>query len=252
MASRNTISFLRSLQQKKFRMEAHRFVVEGPKMVKEALSSNFRVEAIFTTVDPDFDVPSEVEIEQLTHKELEQVSTFHTPHKMLALLEIPNSQSIVVPETGISILVDQVQDPGNLGTIIRIADWFGIKSVICSPDTVDCYNPKVVQASMGSLFRVPCNYGSLAGILAENASGAKLPVYATLLEGENIYKQELRSDALILMGNESRGVTPILQPFISYSIHIPAAQKGTAGAESLNVAVAAGIVCAEFRRQFPL
>ncbi len=251
MASRSTISFIRSLHQKKFRLEEGCFLVEGPKLVAEVLHSDFVVQKIYAT--PEWEsvgMNLSVEVELLTEKEIGQVSTLQTPNKVIAVVQIPAHQQPLSPASGLHIMVDQVQDPGNLGTIIRIADWFGIASVICSADTVEAYNPKVVQATMGSLFRVPLHYSPLPDLLTKNAQGAKLPVYATLLEGDDLYEKPLSADGIIIMGNESRGLNRILLPFISRGLKIPSAIHRGAKAESLNVAVATGIVCAEFRRQF--
>lgn len=253
MASRSTIRFLRSLQQKKFRQEEQAFLVEGPKLVDELLRSDFNIELIAAT--DAWSAPSSLDqsipIEWVSEKEMEQVSGMQTPNKVLAVATLPvYPHEVSTQQSGLSLLIDQLQDPGNLGTIIRIADWFGINRIICSPDTVDAFNPKVVQASMGSVFRMKVHYQSLTDTLIRNASGAKRPVYAALLSGNDIYSAELSDEAMIIMGNESRGVSPLLQPFITAAIRIPAA--AAAGAESLNVSVATGITCAEFRRRFPL
>ncbi|CAN5557558.1 RNA methyltransferase [soil metagenome] len=254
MASKTIISFLRSLHQKKFRLEHGLFLVEGPKMVNELLHSEFEVGQIYAT--NDWEIPSglkDVKVEIITNKELDQVSAMQTPHKVLATVKIPVTHAqLPLPKQGLHLLVDHIQDPGNLGTIIRIADWFGCSSICCSPDTVDLFNPKVVQATMGSIFRVGVYYGSLPDLLINNAAAGKLPVYATLLEGESVYSQEITNDGFIILGNESKGMNPLLMPFVSAAIRIPSASPSKNKAESLNVAIATGIICAEFRRQFPL
>lgn len=252
MASRSTISFVRSLQQRKFRQQEACFIVEGPKLLLELLNSSYAIQHIYAL--SGWEIPllaKEYPIEIISEKELEQISALQTPNKVLAVVKIPEAHQFIAPTEGLHLLIDQLQDPGNLGTIIRIADWFGFQSVICSPDTVECYNPKVVQATMGSLFRIPINYHPLADLLIKNASTVKLSVYATLLEGENLYDHHLSKDAFIVMGNESRGMSPLLLPFINHAIRIPEGKKNVPIAESLNVGIATGIICAEFRRQFP-
>lgn len=252
MASRSIISLVRSLHQRKFRDQEGCFIVEGPKLIHELFNSSFSILHVFAL--KSWDLPlfiKDFPVEFISDKELEQMSAMQTPNKVLAVVKNPDLSSFLNPTSGFHLLIDQIQDPGNLGTIIRIADWFGFQSIICSPDTVECYNPKVVQATMGSIFRIPVYYHSLPDLLIKNALGSKIPVYATLLEGDNLYNQTLTSNALIVMGNESRGMNPILLPFVSQAIRIPEGKKNAPIAESLNVGIAAGIICAEFRRQFP-
>jgi RNA methyltransferase, TrmH family len=254
MASRATISFLRALHQKKFRLQENAFLAEGPRLVEEVLRSKYSVQKIFSTAQwlapEDINLP---ENEFLTQKELEQVSALHTPNKVLAVVTIPEQKPLtVIPSSGLHLMIDQVSDPGNLGTILRIADWFGFEKIVCSPDTVELYNPKVVQSTMGSLFRMDVTYQSLSGLLIENAETVNLPVFASVMNGQSIYERPLAASGWIILGNESRGIQPVLKPFVTESILIPASSPSGLHAESLNVAVAAGIICAEFRRQFPL
>lgn len=255
MASKATLSFIRSLHQKKFRLEEKAFLVEGPKMVEELLRSQFPVKKIFSTAQ--WLAPRGTDaslLEEITERELEQVSTLHTPNKVIAVAGIPEQKPLTeLPLTGLHLMVDQVQDPGNLGTILRIADWFGFDKIVCSPDTVELFNPKVVQSTMGSIFRKQVYYQPLAGTLAQNAETAKLPVYAAVLDGRSIYDTELKGEGWLIAGNESRGIQPLLKPFVTSGILVPPSGMMQNGqAESLNVAVATGIVCAEFRRRFPL
>lgn len=250
MASKSTISFLRSLQQKKFRNEEGAFIVEGPKMVAEVLKSDFKVRQLYATSSwtPEQHLSSPLEI--ITETEMERVSGLQTPNKVLAVVEMPVLEGPVSSLlSGMHLLLDQIQDPGNLGTIIRIADWFGVTSVICSPDTADVFNPKVIQSSMGSVFNVKIHYRSLADVLLKNADGNKWPVYATLLSGNDIYNTEMKASSLVILGNESRGVNPVLNAFITQGIFIPRPPNKSSKAESLNVAVAAGIVCSEYCRK---
>jgi len=250
MASKSTISFLRSLQQKKFRNEEGLFIVEGPKMVSEVLKSDFKVRQLYATSNWTPDQHTSLPLEILSDAEMERVSGLQTPNKVMAVVEMPALDGPVnILSKGLHLLLDQIQDPGNLGTIIRIADWFGIASVICSPDTADVFNPKVIQASMGSVFNVKIHYTSLADVLIKNAAGNKWPVYATLLAGENIYNTDFVESSFVILGNESRGVNPVLNSFITQGIHIPRPSNKQSKAESLNVAVAAGIVCSEYCRK---
>jgi TrmH family RNA methyltransferase len=250
MASKSTISFLRSLQQKKFRNEEGVFIVEGPKMVSEVLKSDFKVRQLYATSNWIPDHHTSLPTEIISDAEMDRISGLQTPNKVLAVVEMPALEGPVdLLAQGLHLLLDQVQDPGNLGTIIRIADWFGVSSVICSPDTADVFNPKVIQASMGSVFNVKVHYTSLADVLLKNTDGNKWPVYATLLSGENIYNADMADSCFVILGNESRGVNPILNAFITQGIQIPRPLNKQSKAESLNVAVAAGIVCSEYCRK---
>jgi TrmH family RNA methyltransferase len=250
MASKSTISYLRSLQQKKFRNEEGVFIVEGPKMVSEVLKSDFKVRQLYATSNWIPDIHTSLPTEIISDAEMERISGLQTPNKVLAVVEMPALEGPVdLLAQGLHLLLDQIQDPGNLGTIIRIADWFGVSSVICSPDTADVFNPKVIQASMGSVFNVKVHYTSLADVLLKNTDGNKWPVYATLLSGENIYNADMADSCFVILGNESRGVNPILNAFITQGIQIPRPINKQSKAESLNVAVAAGIVCSEYCRK---
>jgi RNA methyltransferase, TrmH family len=222
MASKSTISYLRSLQQKKFRNEEGVFIVEGPKMVSEVLKSDFKVRQLYATSSWTPDQHSSLSLEIITEAEMERISGLQTPNKVLAVVGMPALEGPVdLLAQGLHLLLDQIQDPGNLGTIIRIADWFGVSSVICSPETADVFNPKVIQASMGSVFNVKVHYTSLADVLLKNTDGNKWPVYATLLSGENIYNADMADSCFVILGNESRGVNPILNAFITQGIQIP-------------------------------
>ncbi len=250
MASKSTISFLRSLQQKKFRNQEGLFIIEGPKMVSEALKSSFVVKNIYAVDAWNPELNIKVPLEIISNSEMEKVSGLQTPNKVIAVVEMPAVTGPVPNlEPGIHLLLDHIQDPGNLGTILRIADWFGVQSVICSPDTADVFNPKVIQSTMGSLFNLKIHYSSLIDVLVKNIDNTKWPVYATFLEGESIYNSHLESNCFIVLGNESKGVNPILNSFITKGIHIPRPDNGRSKAESLNVAVTAGIVCSEYARK---
>lgn len=250
MLSKATIRYLRSLHDKKFRLQHRAFMVEGPKLVDELLHSPaWEAKHVYAT--DDWHWPSgipESRFERISEKELSQVSALATPNKVLAVAAMPeDGRPVNAPERGLHLVLDQVQDPGNLGTILRIADWFGIDSIICSPDCADRFNPKVIQAAMGSVFRMNVYSMPLTDFFIRNATGACLPVYATLLSGDNLFKSQIEQDALIVFGNESRGIHPTILPFIKHALLIPSFARLPEKAESLNVAIAAGIVCAEFR-----
>jgi TrmH family RNA methyltransferase len=235
--SKNKIKFIRTLHQKKYRDENQLFIVEGVKMIEEALTfANALVQEVYTTDNQIFKNDSRIAV--ITDKELRQISSLKTPQKALAVLKYkPKSPA---PETGIILALDGIQDPGNFGTILRTAEWFGVKEIICSKDTVDQYNPKSVQATMGSLFRVNVSYLNLELFVKNYAN----EVYGTLLSGKNIYQETLPENALIVMGNEGNGISKEIIPLISKPVLIP----GTGAGESLNVSIATGIVLSEFKR----
>ncbi len=251
MLSKAVIKRLRSLQFKKNRDESGLFPVEGPKMVHELLRSDkWSVSEIYAT-DEWQPVPGCSSVHLISENELAQISGQKNPNKVFAVAKMPaGSVTTTLPASGMFLLLDQIQDPGNLGTIIRIADWFGASGIFCSPDTVDVFNPKVIQSSMGSVFRILPVYTSLADLLKKNLEQNNFPVYATHLKGENLFTTDLSKDALIILGNESRGLNPILLPFISQSLLIPSKSKAGDTADSLNVAIAAGIFCSEWLRRF--
>jgi RNA methyltransferase, TrmH family len=234
--SKNKIKWIRSLQEKKYREAEGRFVVEGEKMVREAL--DLIPERVELVVHLHEFYPGELSCETLAcnERELKQISFLQTPNKMLAVLKKGMNP---LTQKGLVLALDGIQDPGNLGTIIRTADWFGLESIVCSTDTVDCYNPKVIQASMGSIYRVNLHYTDLHSFLSDSEK----PIYGALLEGKNIYQMDLSNDGILLMGNEGKGIRPELISHIKVPITIP--RFGMA--ESLNVAVATAILLSEFR-----
>ena len=241
MLSKNQIKLIKSLESKKFRKREGLFVAEGPKVVGDLLRAGYQPHAIFST-EPRPDA------ELITDDELHRISFLQHPQEILAVFHIPTPQkssNLHLP-SDICLALDGVQDPGNVGTIIRIADWFGITHIYCSPDTADVYNPKVVQATMGSLAHVQITYCDLVPLLRE----AAVPVYGTLLDGQDIYQQPLSREGVIVMGNEGNGISPEVRQLVSHKILIPKFNKNTETAESLNVAIATAITCSEFRRRF--
>lgn len=245
MISKNQIKFIRQLEQKKFRHREGLFVAEGTKVVGDLLKAGYIPHSLHAT--PDWIASHSVaEATEVTDDELTRLSFQQHPQQVLALFPIPEPADLSPLTSHLSLLLDGVQDPGNLGTIIRIADWFGISNIICSEDTVDAYNPKVVQATMGSIARVNIIYTNLLELL--DGLPADFPVYGTLLDGENIYTQELTPHGLIIMGNEGNGISDAVRQRVNRRLLIPDFHNGDT-ADSLNVAIATAITCSEFRRR---
>jgi len=257
MISKNQLKYIRQLEQKKYRRREGVFVAEGTKVVGDLLQ-RYRPEAVFATAD--WQAPAGITPQLVTDDELRRISFLQHPQQVLALFPLPvNSKPSTVnsklstvnckPSTvnsDLSLALDGVQDPGNLGTIIRIADWFGISTIICSEDTVDAWNPKVVQATMGSIARVNIIYLNLPDFL--DTLPADFPVYGTFLDGDNIYTQELTPNGLIIMGNEGNGISEAVRSKVNRRLLIPDFHQGPT-ADSLNVAIATAITCSEFRRR---
>ena len=229
--SKNKIKLIHSLETKKGREKAGLFVAEGPKVVNDLLYAGFTAENIFEDIE-----------------DIKKISFLQHPQSMLGVFKLPRNEHYTeFSITQLVLALDGVQDPGNLGTIIRVADWFGIKDIFCSLDTADCWNPKVVQATMGSIARVQLHYVDLNKMV--ESLPTDYPIYATLLDGENIYKQELSHHGMIVMGNEGKGISSLLRTKINRKLYIPNYSSNEDTAESLNVAIATSIVCAEFRRR---
>ena len=240
MISKSELKLIKSLNQKKYRQKELSFFVEGKKSIEEFLKSNFKLKKIFT-VDDCFDTPKNL-TQIITQEELKKISSLVTPNQALAIFEIPPQNTII--EKGIVLALDDIRDPGNLGTIIRLCDWFGVTDIICSLNTVDCFNPKVVQASMGSLTRVHMHYMDLS----EWLNTTQLPKIGTFLSGENIYQTQLPKSGVIILGNEARGISEKIEGLIDHKVTIP--QFGQQlNTESLNVATATAIVLSEFVRR---
>lgn len=241
MVSKNQIKLISSLHQKKFRQLNQLFIAEGVKVIQELLDARFELEHIYTTTSM-FEGVVVDKLSLISNDELKKISALTVPNNCLAIFKIPETKSFV--EEGLVVALDSVRDPGNLGTILRICDWFGISQVVCSPDTVDIYNPKVIQATMGSIARVNCVYSDLLPIL----QNTNLPVFGTFMDGENIYESTLPQEGIIVMGNEANGISEAIENAIKNRIAIPrfgALQK----TESLNVATATAIILSEFRRK---
>lgn len=240
MVSKNQIKLITSLQQKKYRFVNQLFFAEGIKVIQELVESNFELVHLYTTQN-DFEKVSNDEKTIISESDLKKISALATPNSCLAIFKIPAEKKITA--SGLILALDSIRDPGNLGTILRLCDWFGIDQLICSKDAVDIYNPKVVQATMGSIARVNVNYIDLENFISQ----AKLPVFGTFMDGNNIYKTDLPQDGIIIMGNEANGISPELEKLAKNRIAIPRfgnLQK----TESLNVATATAIILSEFRR----
>ena len=239
------IQLVRSLADKRGRTEQGLFVAEGEKLIGELRASQLRVRKIFA-LEGIFEGP---EVETVAPRDMERLSLLKTAGNSLALVEIPHYRlDLPALRDRLVLALDDVQNPGNLGTIIRLADWYGIGDIVCSPATADCFNPKVVQATMGAILRVRVHYTPLAPFLRE-AAALGMPVYGTFLEGENIYQSALSANGIIVMGNEGRGVTPDVAAAVTHQLFIPPYPADRRTTESLNVAMATGIVCSEFRRR---
>ena len=246
MLSKSQISLLKSLHHKKFRSEHGLFLAEGYKSVKEFIDSAYQIEAIYhtPTIDPNLlKLSRKMNFNQISLSDVEKISTLKTPQDIIALVKIPEWPvlSANILQNKFSIVLDGIQDPGNMGTIIRTADWFGIKHIICSDDTVDVYNPKVVQATMGSIAHVSVYYTGLETFLSK----IKLPLFGALLEGENIYKTNFGNEGLVIMGNEGNGLRPEIIKKVQHAVTIPR----VGNAESLNVGIATAIFCSEINRK---
>ncbi len=252
MVSKNQIKWVKSLELKKNRKKEGCFVAEGPKVVGDLLRSNFRPRSIFIAPNrTGGQAPCAIFRTRglspcaVSEEELRRLSFLQHPQEVLAVFEIPEHEDCCLDTSVLSLALDGIQDPGNLGTIIRLADWFGIKDIYCSYETADAYNPKVVQATMGSLAHVAIHYCDLKTLLMD----VNCPVYGTLLDGEDIYQKSLTNSGVIVMGNEGNGISPEIRSLVTDKLLIPNFSQSDEKAESLNVAIATAITCSEFRRR---
>lgn len=240
MVSKNQIKFISGLQQKKQRLIHKMFVAEGVKVVQELLDADFELHQLYTTED-DFKSVNDSKKLIVSADDLKKISALTTASSCLAVFKIPEQRDLY--QSGLIVALDAIRDPGNLGTIIRLCDWFGIQQLICSNETVDVYNPKVVQATMGSISRVNVSYINLEDFI----STTSLPVFGTFMNGENIYSTTLPQEGIIVMGNEANGISKEVENSIQHRLTIP--RFGTLQkTESLNVATATAIILSEFRR----
>ena len=240
MLSKNQVKLIQKLQQKKYRNELNLFIVEGKKSIVEFLQAGYRLELLIAT-EVFATALNGQPITLVSKEELRKVSSLKNPDEGLAIFHQREHKGIL--QEGVILALDNVQDPGNLGTLIRLCDWFGIETLICNSQTVDCYNPKVVQATMGSLIRVAVHYVDLAGFLAT----CTLPLYAMDLDGENLYTTEFPEDCVLILGNEANGISPEVRALTDGIITIPRFGK-LQQTESLNVAMAGAIVMSQVRK----
>jgi TrmH family RNA methyltransferase len=256
LISKQQIKQLRYLQQKKYRDEFSSFIVEGIKIVNEAIQNNPQSinMLVFTSKSKNYvnfsSLDENTSLIEVTEKEFQKITSLNTPQEVLAVIKKPQAQ---LPEENqikdISLVLDKLRDPGNLGTIIRLADWFGVKHIFCSKDTVDCYNPKVVQSSMGAIFRVDIHYVDLKKLLTGIKKNKVQTIYGTSLEGTDLFKAKLSKPAIVILGNESGGLSEEIIALTDKNLLIPNYSLNNEKSESLNVSMAAAIICAEMRRQ---
>ena len=250
--SKNKIKLVNSLDLKKYRLAMGLFVAEGKKLVFDLLESELEIHELFATTSISSELrsyKSDIHFEIVEKEELAKISFLKATPEIIGIFKVPN---LVIDWNeigkGLTIVLDAVQDPGNLGTIVRLADWFGIKDIVCSPDCADLYNPKTVQATMGALARVKVHYLFLHEFL-DQAKKLGLLIYGTFLEGENIYNCELSDNGIIVMGNEGKGISGNVAEFVSRKVSIPPFPPDGSTSESLNVAIATSVICSEFRRR---
>ena len=262
MLSKNKQKLIRQLASKKHRDELGLFIAEGPKVVGDLLG-HMKAHLIFATrewLDASATVLDSIpadEIIEVTQRELESISLLKTPRDVFAVMRRPDSDAslaalVQTAQNELTLALDGVQDPGNLGTIIRLADWFGIGHIFCSPDSVDAFSPKTVMATMGAIARVKVHYVDLPALLKvcqTEACSTEVPVYGTFLDGTDIYAEELSPNGIIVMGNEGNGISPEVAQHINRRLFIPSFPADRPTSESLNVAIATAITCAEFRRR---
>lgn len=243
MITKAEIQSIKALADKRGRVEQGAFIAEGEKLVAELRASHLAVRKVYATK------PLFADAEVIAERDMERISQLKTSNSTLAVVEIPRyNLADAKPDKNLVLALDRVQNPGNLGTIIRLADWFGITDIVCSADSADCFNPKVVQATMGAIIRVRVQYTDLQRWLSEQRSkGVK--IYGTFLDGENIYKTEKGSCGVIVMGNEGQGISPECEQSVTHRLYIPPYPADNPGSESLNVAIATAITCSEFRRE---
>jgi len=254
MLSNNKIKFIKSLDNKKSRDESGQFIIEGDKIVSEFINAGWNINLLvaqtrWTETFPERALQNIEEIIDVENNELKKISSLKTPHNVLAIVNKPefliNWNEIL---NNLTLVLETIQDPGNLGTIIRTAAWFGIGNIICSPDSVDVFNQKVIQASMGAILRVKVHYTNLFDFM-NRISESNFPAYGASLDGMPVYDCDLSANGIILLGNESAGISSSLKKYITQKIRIPFFSDTTEGIESLNVSMAAAIICSEFRRK---
>lgn len=248
MLSKNKIKYCRSFHAKKTRDAEGKFIVEGTKMVQELCQSTLQIDTLIATeewLENHKNLPECNEILSASSAEIQAISTLQSPQQVWALAH-KTANNVEFTSQGLILALDGIQDPGNMGTILRIADWFGIAQVLCSPNCVEIHNPKVVQASMGAIFRVPVLHGNLNEFFTKCTHDN---IFAGDLAGENVYNATLPSDSILVMGNEGNGLSAEIKECIHKKLHIPTFKNSDESSESLNVAVATAVLCSEFKRR---
>jgi TrmH family RNA methyltransferase len=250
MISKNKIKFIQSLSRKKEREETGLFIAEGEKLILELLKANYHFDSIVTTKEElHFEHQLKSKVLFSSEDEMKKISLLKNPSPFLAIVKQPKKRDIPSPlPPDLILALDNLQDPGNMGTIIRLASWFGVSTIVCSEDCVDYYNPKVVQATMGALAHVGIFYTRLPEFLSL-ATAKNRTIYGTFPEGDNIYSSPLESNGIIVLGNEGKGISDKVKEQVTQKISIPSFKGGDVTVESLNVSIAAAIVCSEFRRR---
>ncbi len=240
MVSKNQIKLITSLHQKKYRFTHGLFFAEGTKVIQELLDSKLELELLLTTKNDFTHLKADKRI-VISESDLKKISALTTPNTCLAVFKMPEFNAL--PSSGLVVALDDIRDPGNFGTILRLCDWFGVTDVVCSQETVDLFNPKVVQATMGSITRVNVVYTDLVQFI----STSKLPVYGTFMDGDSLYESQLPTEGIVVMGNEANGISEVIEKKVTKRIAIP--RFGTLQkTESLNVATATAIILSEFKR----
>lgn len=252
MLSKNTIKRIKALHRKKYRQSEGVFIAEGVRIMEELLNSDMRIRALYYTEEWESrlsKVPETISLKPVNREDMERITTLTSPTPVLAIVEIPQAElSESDLQQHLILALDTIQDPGNMGTILRLANWFNIKTVLCSENTVELYSPKVVQASMGAVAHLRVHYVNLPSLLKKLKPN--LPIYGTLLDGHNVYNTKLSDKGIVVMGNEGNGITPEVKQHITQGLYIPKAGTDSNGCvESLNVAMATGIILSEFQRE---
>lgn len=252
MIAKSEILRVRSLHERETRHRLRLFIAEGQKIVEEIVNSDFEVESIYVTEKGVQNITPKMEcsnLSQVSQKEMDRLSSLKSSTSILAVVKMPQWRERKSSGSDLTIALDKIQDPGNLGTIIRLADWFGVREIVCSEDCVDCFSPKVIQATMGAILRVRLLYTNLVEYLVD-AKSSEIEIYGTFLEGDNIYEKKLSKGGVIVMGNEGQGISKEVMNLIKNKLYIPPypATKESSS-ESLNVAIATAVICSEFRRR---
>lgn len=250
MIGRNTIKLIKSLADKKSRQETGLFLAEGNKLVNEILNSSFTVEFVIATPDFMSQVNTRKKFNKInaSHDDIRKASLLKNPQQAIAVVHFPELPHEIRFHDSLILCLDSLQDPGNLGTIVRLADWFGIREIVCSPDTVDVYNPKTLQATMGAITRVVVRYMEPETFFTE-AQYKQIKIYGSFPEGKSIYETELVSPSILVVGNEGKGIGKNLMKYFSEKLTIPNFSENSVKSESLNVSVATAVICSEFKRQ---